>query len=102
LSVRLLVPPGSVLLDQPETATWIGALDAANFTYAWRHPDPRMDDLHRQVSAIAESAGDEDVYTTFRRVEQAAYDLAGRTPPSWQPPSPLPKPPPRLTEDWFC
>lgn len=102
LSVRLLIPPGSALLDQPDTATWIGALDAANFTHAWRHPDPRMDDLHAQVSALAESAGDEDVYTTFRRIEQAAYGLAGRTPPSWEPPAPLPKPPPRLTEDWFC
>ncbi|MBP7962312.1 MAG: radical SAM protein [Caldilineaceae bacterium] len=102
LSVRLLVPPGSALLDQPDTATWIGALDAANFTYTWHHPDPRMDDLHGQVSAIAEAAGDDDVYTTFRRIEQVAFGLAGHTPPLWQPPSPLPKPPPRLTEDWFC
>ena len=61
-----------------------------------------MDDLHGQVSQIAEAAGDEDVYTTFRRIEAAAYALADRTPSIWQSPIPLPKPPPRLTEDWFC
>ena len=102
LAVRLLVPPESVLLDQPDTARWIGDLDQANFTYTWRHPDPRMDQLHAQVTRIAEAAGDEGVYDTFRRIEVAAYALADGSPPVWQPPIPLPKPPPRLTEDWFC
>ena len=36
-SIRLLVPPGSALLTEAETRSWIGELDEAGFTYAWRH-----------------------------------------------------------------
>jgi hypothetical protein len=101
LSIRMLVPPGSALLDDPDTGDWIGPLDAANFTYRWEHPDPRMDELQSQVTRIAEDAGEDDPYTIFAAVERAAYRLAGR-------PAPLPEAaphfiqPPQLTEHWFC
>lgn len=99
--IRLLIPPGSVLLDQPETKMWIGPLDAENFTYTWQHPDPRMDDLQRRVSAFSEEAG-EDHWTNFRAIEEMAYALAGQAAPVWTTPSVNLPPPPRLTEDWFC
>lgn len=37
LSIRLLIPPSSALLDDPDAAAWLGPLDAANFTYTWRN-----------------------------------------------------------------
>lgn len=102
LSVRLLVPPGSALLAQPDTDAWLGPLDATNFTYRWQHPDPCMDELQTAVAALVEQAGNSDPYATFAAVEQLAYGLAGRPAPRWQPPL-IPEPaPPRLTEDWFC
>jgi radical SAM superfamily enzyme YgiQ (UPF0313 family) len=102
LSIRLLIPPNSALLEQDDSARWLGPLDAANFTYCWEHPDPRMDTLQRQIARIAETAGNSDSYQTFAAVEQAAYTLAGRPAPQWERPSIPDLPPPRLTEDWFC
>jgi len=101
LSIRLLVPPESALLDHPDVDEWRGPLDAANFTYRWQHPDPCMDELQKQVAALAEAAGD-DPLANFAAVEQIAYGMNGRIPPAISPVS-IPQPvPPRLTEDWFC
>lgn len=100
LSIRLLVPPGSALLDEPETAAWLGPLDPANFSYTWRNPDPCVDELQRHAAAIAERAGDAE--EVFVAIERLAYGMAGRRPPEFAPrghPNPAP---PRLTEDWFC
>lgn len=105
LSIRLLVPPGSVLLDE-DTGGLLGKLDAANFSYAWRHPDPRMDELQARVTVIAESAAADGQREAFAAIERLAYGMAGRPRPN---PmrlglrARLAKPtPPRLTEDWFC
>ena len=105
-TIRLLIPPGSLLLSRPGIQPFLDGLDAARFTYRWAHPDPRMDSLQREVSALAEQAArrDEDPAVTFGRIRMLAYARAGRgeaisrfrTPP---PERPIPA---RLTEPWFC
>jgi hypothetical protein len=105
LSIRLLVPPQSALLDECEPGA-LGRLDEANFSYAWRHPDPRMDELQARVTIIAEGATADDPHAAFAAIERLAYQMAGRPLPTrslGQSPPPRLKPtPPRLTEDWFC
>jgi hypothetical protein len=101
LSIRLLVPPQSALLDHDDVATWRGPLDAANFTYQWTHPDPCMDELQRVVANIAEQANG-NPYQAFNQVERAAYALAGREAPQRETAIAIDFPPPRLSEDWFC
>ena len=98
----MLVPPRSALLDHADVADWLGPLDAANFTYRWQHPDPRMDTLQQAVADLVEEAGNGDPYRTFAEVERLAYETAGRPAPHWRPPLVPDLPPPRLTEDWFC
>ena len=103
LSIRLLVPPGSALLTNPDFD--FGPLDPVNFTHCWDHPNPRVDALQGKVAALAERLSDVDTadpYQTFAEVEKSAYEAAGRQPPAWVPPERIPPPPPRLTEDWFC
>jgi radical SAM superfamily enzyme YgiQ (UPF0313 family) len=103
-SIRLLVPPGSALLDDPTSAEWTKDLDAEHFTYRWDHPDPRMDELQQSVARIVEHAAraHEDAAETFAAVWTAAHDAAGRAvPPLPEPREHRPKPP-RLTESWFC
>jgi radical SAM superfamily enzyme YgiQ (UPF0313 family) len=103
-SIRLLVPPGSALLADPTSAAWLGELDAEAFTHRWAHPDPRLDDLQRAVAAIVEdgAARGEPAGGTFARIWEAAHAAAGRPAPPPPAPAVTRRPPPRLTESWFC
>jgi radical SAM superfamily enzyme YgiQ (UPF0313 family) len=104
LAIRLLVPPGSALLTDPTTVEWLGPLDGANYTYRWSHPDPRLDALHRTVTALAEAAtaSAEPAIATFAQIWAAAHAAAGSPPPPVPIPTMSRRPPPRLTESWFC
>jgi radical SAM superfamily enzyme YgiQ (UPF0313 family) len=105
-SLRLLVPPGSLLVDHPGMRPYLGPLVAADFSYEWRHPDPRMETLQADVAAlIAESAPRaEDPAVTFDRVRGLAAQVAGLPAPALLAPGLAPdrRRPPRLTEPWFC
>lgn len=101
LSIRLLVPPNSALLALPESTQWRGDLNPANFTYEWRHPDPCLNELQQRIARLVEQS-DGDPYHTFARIEQLAYEMAGRQPPAWPALRLIQPEPPRLTEDWFC
>jgi hypothetical protein len=104
LAIRLLVPPGSALLDDPVTATSFGPLDSENFVHGWSHPDPRMDSLYAQVADLVDraEAEREPGSRTWERVRALAYAKAGRVPEA-EPMPPVFRPdPPRLTEHWFC
>ena len=37
-TIRLLIPPGSMLLDRPAIRPFLGPLDQAAFSYRWSHP----------------------------------------------------------------
>jgi radical SAM superfamily enzyme YgiQ (UPF0313 family) len=104
LSIRLLIPPRSRLLDLPDTGEWLGPLDPAAFSYRWTHPDPRLDRLWAQVAdrvAQGEAAG-EPPAATHAAIRALAYAAAGRAAPA-RPAAPRVRPaPPRLTENWFC
>jgi radical SAM superfamily enzyme YgiQ (UPF0313 family) len=105
LSIRLLVPPGSALLDEPDAHEWVGPLDEAAYTYTWTHPDPRIDQLQQEIARISEEASscDADAYETFERIRASAYRLADESPPA-RPERPRRRwrRPPRLSESWFC
>jgi radical SAM superfamily enzyme YgiQ (UPF0313 family) len=104
-ALRLLVPPGSLLLDSPAMRPHLGELVDQDFSYQWSHPDRRMEALHESVTAAVRRAVEEqeDVAVTFRRVRELAAAAAGRSPRASvsTPPADRPRPP-RLTEPWFC
>src|SRR5215471_15137094 len=77
--LRLLVPPGSLLLDSPAMRPYLGALEPAMFAYRWTHPDPRMDELQTAVSAAVMSGAErgEDVVITYERARTLADDCTG-------------------------
>jgi radical SAM superfamily enzyme YgiQ (UPF0313 family) len=103
-SIRLLVPPGSLLLDDPALRPFLGPLVEDQFHYRWTHPDGRMEKLHADVSAAVAAAATrrEDAAVTFARVRELADRAAGIEPRALGAPSPSRKRPPRLTEPWFC
>lgn len=101
-AIRLLVPPGSYLLDRPAMKPYLGELDQAAFTYRWKHPDPRMDRLHKEVSKLVEAAtrDNEDPGVTFYRVWELAAGIKPREMAAGL--SADRNRAPRLSEPWFC
>lgn len=105
-TIRLLIPPGSLLLSRSAIQPFLGALDAAAFTYRWTHPDARMDALQCDVSALVEKAARsrEDPAVTFHRIQALASQRAGRAEAhgAFRAPAPERPIPARLSEPWFC
>ncbi len=104
-SIRLLVPPGSLLAESPAMAPYRGPLREADFCYDWTHPDPRMDALQAAVAGLvaADAERGEDAASTLGRVRALAGEAAGVAPrPPAAPAVPSRPRPPRLTEPWFC
>ncbi|HLI91922.1 MAG TPA: CUAEP/CCAEP-tail radical SAM protein [Ktedonobacteraceae bacterium] len=106
LSIRLLIPPGSALLDEPDSYKWIGELDAEAYSYRWQHPDPRMDALQQHVAALVENAEQRkaDPIETFFQVKALAMAMQGQ---DFSVAHALQrygkcKVLPHLTESWFC
>jgi radical SAM superfamily enzyme YgiQ (UPF0313 family) len=104
-TIRLLIPPGSLLLESPAMRPHLGALDEAAFCYRWTHPDPRMDRLQREAAALVERCerercGPRETHARLWELAHAVLEC---------PLTPVPEPrvpstgkPPRLTESWFC
>jgi radical SAM superfamily enzyme YgiQ (UPF0313 family) len=104
-AIRLLVPPGSLLLASPAMRPHLGELVAEAFHYRWTHPDPRIDALQEDVAGIVAQAAEarEDTAVTFQRVCAAADRAAGcAISPKPSALAPDRSRPPRLTEPWFC
>ena len=101
-AVRLLIPPGSWLAEHSETLPHRGELDEAALCYRWTHPDPRMDQLAKDVSKLVaeDTQAGEETSTTFFRVLDLAH---ARDPMLAKHSLPLNRRrAPRLTETWFC
>jgi len=103
-AIRLLVPPGSLLLESDAMRPHLRELVADSFYYRWSHPDPRVDALGEAVTAVVTSGAEsgEDAAVTFARVRALADEAAGVTPRITATPAPDRRRPPRLTEPWFC
>ena len=52
LAIRLLLPAGSRLMELPEIRALAGSLDPTALAHAWQHPDPRVDQLQRDVQRL--------------------------------------------------
>ncbi len=100
LALRLLVPPGSLLLGHVELTPHLGPLDEEALTYRWTHPDPGMDALQLEIAGLVEdaTAANEPADETFLRILARAEGV-GFVP---RPASSRRHPPPRLSEPWFC
>ena len=101
-AVRMLVPPGSALLNHPDVENWCGKLDQETFPYRWTHADPKMDELHQIISSIAAENQQENPYKVFKMIETETYKIAGKQLPIWNKPLQNIPSPPKMTENWFC
>jgi radical SAM superfamily enzyme YgiQ (UPF0313 family) len=106
LSLRLLIPPGSLLLELPDLVRRLGPLDAGALTYRWTHIDPRLARLETDVAALVEEAtrGEGAAAETFARIHALAAAAGGASVGDDRGfhASAATPPPPHLTEPWFC
>jgi hypothetical protein len=104
LSLRLLVPPGSLLLEHEIAREPFGPLDEDAGTHVWAHDDPRMDRLQLEIATIVERAAEtgETSSDTFLGIRNLVDAAAGRPPATGLERPSHAEAPPRLSEPWFC
>ncbi|HSB79360.1 MAG TPA: CUAEP/CCAEP-tail radical SAM protein [Candidatus Methylomirabilis sp.] len=105
LTLRLLIPAGSKLLDLPEVQALVEGFDPAGLSVSWRHPDPRVDRLQKEVQRLVEQAeaGGPSRQEIFGRVWRSAAQAAGRASRSApQLRGPARTPIPYMNEPWYC
>ena len=102
LTIRLLVPEGSYLLNLPGFREKLMAFDPGLLGYPWVHPDPRVDRLQQNLQTRVARGEEEGLARgeVFCAVWRLAHEAAGRLAPSLaaDPGSPIP----HLSEAWYC
>ena len=103
LSIRLLVPAGSKLLELPGFGDLIGPFDAKLLGYPWRNPDARVDALQAEIQNYvmqAEQANTprQEVFAAIWRMAHAALGLPAPALDGRE----LGTAVPHMSEPWYC
>ncbi len=98
LSIRLLIPEGSLLMELPDVRAMVEPFDPRALCYPWRHADPEVD---RLALTVQETVKREERHKTSRaEIFRKISALAGAEFPD------LPLKDrstiPYLTEPWYC
>ena len=107
LSIRLLIPAGSLLLELDEVRQIAGEFDARALSYRWSTPDPRVEELQRGIESAVQEASKRKLSRT------ASFEIIWKLLQSAkqeQRPLPVPAVPPALNraavpylnEPWYC
>lgn len=104
LGIRLLLPPGSPLIQDPSVQSTITHYDPDRFSYEWRSPDSLLDEVASEIGRLASLGVEsgEGYETTFAKIREMVYlrfqrDLPlRRAPRARNPLAPL------MSESWFC
>jgi radical SAM superfamily enzyme YgiQ (UPF0313 family) len=102
LTIRLLVPQGSYLLQLPGFKEKLMAFDAELLGYPWSHSDPRVDRLQQDLQARVARCEEERLprCEVFAAIWRMAHEAAGR--PATKLAGNLGAPISRLSEPWYC
>ena len=107
LTIRLLIPAGSRLLELEEIRRGVGTFDEAAMVYPWKHADPRVDSLCEELQGMVhttEKLGRSRA-RTFALIEESARRATGmseRDVAREQPVLTSRATIPYLTEPWYC
>jgi radical SAM superfamily enzyme YgiQ (UPF0313 family) len=100
LTIRLLIPAGSRLMELPEVRDLVEPFDAEALVYPWKHPDPAMDRLCRDLQALikAEDRRRTPRVQVFGRIWGLAHDRPLPENFDLVPRAAIPY----LNEPWYC
>jgi radical SAM superfamily enzyme YgiQ (UPF0313 family) len=105
LAIRLLIPAGSRLLELPDVRAMVGPFDSAALVFPWKHEDPRVDALCREISELVQRGEKLKLSRTqiFSHIGRAARAAVGKRETPGIPPSQSKGTPvPFLDEPWYC
>ena len=102
LAIRLLLPAGSRLMELPEIRALAGPLDPTALAHAWGHPDPRVDQLQRDVQRLVGRRLHAPRAAVFDEVMALALSAAGQRANDTDHPRAARATVPYLTEPWYC
>jgi radical SAM superfamily enzyme YgiQ (UPF0313 family) len=76
-SIRLLVPPGSLLLGTPANSDVFGTLDAEHLSHTWQSAYPVLDDLQMELDNLASKAALQgiDATSAYTLIRERALDM---------------------------
>ena len=100
-AIRLLVPQGSRMLELPDARDRIERFDPRSLTYIWRHADPAVDALQRELEQLVGRRMNAPREEVFARVWDIAHAAAGTIAPPRQPLLARAAVP-YLNEPWYC
>lgn len=105
-SLRLLIPPGSLLLGRPEMEPYLDGYDPARFTWDWHAADPATDELCTNIADVVADAAAAGTGTpdTFRAVYGLVASATGHDPARADEVDEAASATcrPHLTEAWYC
>ena len=101
LAIRLLIPPGSLLLESDEIRSVVGPLEEEMLIYPWRNPDPAVDRLQQEVQTLVGEESDKPHEQLFNEIRALAYDRAGLSAPLL-PVVEARRAPAQISEPWYC
>lgn len=108
VGIRLLVPPGSLLLGRPAMREHLHGYDPDGFSHLWQHQDPAMDELQVEIAKLVacdadSGAAPRSTHAAIRRLTARAAEASGLSwPDAEQELPPSRSASPRLSEPWFC
>ena len=108
LTIRLLVPAGSRLLELPEMGSILGPFQPELLSYPWSNPDPRVDHLQRELERMVQEMAKNRASRTatfaaiWKGLHQAMDYHDQDLPPPAVPPGQSRATIPYLTEPWYC
>lgn len=105
LSIKLLIPRGSLMLDVREIEPYIGDYDPASLSYRWTAADRRTVGLQERIAATIEERQTAGAASAeiFCDVRDLVGDVLGRPPTDRAEVLARARADvPRLTEPWFC
>lgn len=102
LAIRLLIPAGSYMLEIPGFTGMIEDYDEQLLGYPWKHSDPAVDLLQKELQALVEQAEHDDMgrRDVFTRIWALAHEALGQRTPLL--PANLGEEIPRMSEPWYC
>jgi radical SAM superfamily enzyme YgiQ (UPF0313 family) len=104
-AIRLLIPPGSRLLELQDVRMRIDEFDPAALAFPWQHEDRRVDVLQRRVAALVgrrQGARRGDVFEAIRATAVSMCDDPSVVRARALPPPVARASIPYLTEPWYC